>query len=161
MSVVVDHQHAHHQLICKGAVEEVLSVCTAARDEDRIMDLTPERRQVARDVVAELNEDGFRVVAVAYRDFDASHGPYAVGDESGLVLAGFISFLDPPKETAGPALKALKTHGITVKILTGDNDLVSRKVCRDVGLQVDRIVLGSELVGVPAVRGGYRNRLMM
>ncbi len=148
MSVVVDHQHAHHQLICKGAVEEVLAVCTSARDEDRVMELTPERRQVARDVVAELNEDGFRVVAVAYRDFDSTHGPYAVADESDLILAGFISFLDPPKETAGPALQALKTHGITVKILTGDNDLVSRKVCRDVGLHVDRIVLGNELAGL-------------
>ena len=148
MSVVVDRKHERHQLICKGAVEEVLAVCKSVRDEDRVMDLTAERVQVAKDVVAELNEDGFRVVAVAYRDFDPSHGAYAVTDESDLVLAGFVSFLDPPKESAAPALKALASHGVTVKILTGDNDLVSRKVCRDVGLAVDHIVLGSELVGL-------------
>ena len=82
MSVVVDRQHLRHQLICKGAVEEVLAVCRSVRDEDRIMDLTAERIQVAKEVVAELNEDGFRVVAVAYRDFDPDHGAYAVADES-------------------------------------------------------------------------------
>jgi Mg2+-importing ATPase len=148
MSVVVDQEHDHHRLICKGAVEEILAVCTLARDEDRVMDLTPERREVAREVVHELNEDGFRVVAVAYRDFPRNHGAYAVADEATLVLAGFVSFLDPPKETAAPALKALAEYGVAVKILTGDNDLVSRKVCRDVGLQVDHMVLGSDLVGL-------------
>ena len=148
MSVVVDQEHDHHRLICKGAVEEILAVCTLARDEDRVLELTAERRLVAHDVVNELNEDGFRVVAVAYRDFPPSHGAYAVADESDLILAGFVSFLDPPKETAAPALKALAEFGVTVKILTGDNDLVSRKVCRDVGLKVEHIVLGSELVGL-------------
>jgi Mg2+-importing ATPase len=148
MSVVVDREHQRHQLICKGAVEEVLAVCRSVRDEDRVMDLTAERVEVAKDVVGELNEDGFRVVAVAYRDFDPRPGPYGIADESDLVLAGFVSFLDPPKESAAPALKALAAHGVTVKILTGDNDLVSRKVCRDVGLPVDHIVLGSDLVGL-------------
>jgi Mg2+-importing ATPase len=148
MSVVVDRRHEQHELICKGAVEEVLAVCQSVRDEDRITPLTAGRIKVANDVVAELNEDGFRVVAVAYRDFDPGHGAYTVGDESDLVLAGFVSFLDPPKDSAAPALKALASHGVTVKILTGDNDLVSRKVCRDVGLTVDHIVLGSELVGL-------------
>lgn len=85
------------------------------------------------ELVAELNEDGFRVVAVAYREFPTSHGPYTVADESDLTLAGFIGFLDPPMETAGPALKALAGHGVSVTILTGDNDLVTRKICRDVG----------------------------
>ncbi len=148
MSVVVDRRHEYHELICKGAVEEILAVCRSVRDEDRIMPLTEDRIKVAKDVVAELNEDGFRVVAVAYRDFDPNHGAYAVADESDLILAGFVSFLDPPKDSAAPALKALAEHGVTVKILTGDNDLVSRKVCRDVGLTVDHIVLGSELVGL-------------
>ncbi|HEU4786045.1 MAG TPA: magnesium-translocating P-type ATPase, partial [Gemmatimonadaceae bacterium] len=102
----------------------------------------------ARELVAELNEDGFRVVAVAFRNFDKRHGPYTVADESALTLAGFIGFLDPPKETAAPALKALGEHGLRVKILTGDNDLVARKICHDVGLAVDHIVLGSELAGL-------------
>ncbi|MFI5310304.1 MAG: magnesium-translocating P-type ATPase [Gemmatimonadales bacterium] len=148
MSVVVDHEGMHHQLICKGAVEEVLAVCKWARDEEKVCDLEAERREDAKELVAELNQDGFRTVAVAYRDFDRSHGPYAVADESDMILAGFIGFLDPPKETAAPALKALAQQGVTVKILTGDNDLVSRKVCHDVGLEVGHIVLGTDLDGL-------------
>jgi P-type Mg2+ transporter len=148
MSVVVDHEGKHHQLICKGAVEEVLAVCRWARDEDRVVELEAERRMDAMELVAELNADGFRTVGVAYRDFDRGHGPYAVADEVDMVLAGFIGFLDPPKETAAPALKALAQQGVRVKILTGDNDLVSRKVCRDVGLHIEHIVLGSEIAGL-------------
>ena len=108
MSVVVDHEHRHHQLICKGAVEEVLAVCTHVRDEDLVSELRDEQRQVAAELVAEMNGDGFRVVAVAYRDFEPDHGPYTVADESELILAGFIDFLDPPKESAAPALRALE-----------------------------------------------------
>jgi len=160
MSVVVNFENRQHQLICKGAVEEVLSVCRSVRDEDPTVEEWKQdrRREVcaletdqvedARELVAEMNEDGFRVVAVAYRDFDATHGPYTVADESDLVLAGFIGFLDPPKETAAPALKALAHHGLAVKILTGDNDRVAAKVCRDVGLDVGHIVLGGELLGL-------------
>jgi Mg2+-importing ATPase len=154
MSVVVDHEGRHHQLICKGAVEELLAVCTRARDEEIVCDLEAERREDAQELIAELNADGFRVVAVAYRDFDRTHGPYTVADESDLTLAGFIGFLDPPKETAAPALKALAQQGLAVKILTGDNDIVSRKVCRDVGLQVGHIVLGTELAGLDDVQVG-------
>lgn len=148
MSVVVDHEGKRHQLICKGAVEEVLAVCKWARDEEHVSELEAERRKDAKELVAELNEDGFRVVAVAYRDFDRSHGAYTVNDESELVLAGFIGFLDPPKESAAPALRVLEQRGVRVKILTGDNELVSRKVCRDVDLQLDRIVVGSEIAGL-------------
>ena len=152
MSVVVDREHRAHQLICKGAAEEILSVCRYVRDEEphvdqraRIVELKDERREDARELVAEMNEDGFRVVAVAYREFPTDHGPYTVADETELILAGFIGFLDPPKESAGPALRALGAHGISVKILTGDNDLVTRKICRDVGIDAEHIVLGSEL----------------
>jgi Mg2+-importing ATPase len=156
MSVVVDHEHRDHQLICKGAAEEILAMCQYVRDEEDAaldrrahpVELDDERRQDAKELVAELNEDGFRVVAVAYREFPTTHGPYTVSDESDLILAGFIGFLDPPKESAAPALTALATHGVSVKILTGDNDLVTRKICRDVGLDVDHIVLGSELRGL-------------
>lgn len=155
MSVVVDHEHRDHQLICKGAAEEILAVCKYVRDEetdpDRPADvvlLEDERRQDAKDLVAELNEDGFRVVAVAYREFPTTHGAYSVADESDLVLAGFVGFLDPPKESAQPALEALAGQGISVKILTGDNDLVTRKICNDVGLDFQHIVLGNELQGL-------------
>ena len=160
MSVVVDHEHRHHQLICKGAVEEILAICTSVRDEDPtvgtlrdtehrdVVTLDAERIEDVRELVAEMNEDGFRVVAVAYRDFPREHGPYTVADESQLTLAGFIGFLDPPKDSAAPALRALAEHGVRVKILTGDNDLVARKVCHDVGLDVGRIILGGELQGL-------------
>ncbi|MEA3247506.1 MAG: magnesium-translocating P-type ATPase [Gemmatimonadota bacterium] len=148
MSVVVDHEGRQHQLICKGAAEEILAVCTHVHDEDRVTPLDDITLEDAREVVAEMNEDGFRVVAVAYRDYEPRTGPYHVADESGLVLAGFIGFLDPPKETAAPALRALAAHGVAVKILTGDNDLVSRKICRDVGLDPGRIVLGAEIAGL-------------
>ena len=148
MSVVVDHEHLTHQLICKGAVEEVLAVCTKVHDEERIVEFDGERREDAIELVSDLNEDGFRVVAVAYREFDVAHGAYSVADESGLILAGFIGFLDPPKDSAAPALKALAGHGIRVKILTGDNDIVTRKVCRDVGLTVDKIILGRDIAGL-------------
>jgi Mg2+-importing ATPase len=154
MSVVVDHEHRDHQLICKGAAEEVLSVCKFVRDDSaqldevRVLELEAERRDDVRELVADMNEDGFRVVAVAYRAFPTTHGPYSVADESELILAGFIGFLDPPKESAAPALRALAAQGIAVKILTGDNDLVTRKICRDVGLDVGHIVLGTELAGM-------------
>ena len=156
MSVVVDHEHRDHQLICKGAAEEILAVCKFVRDEEAgaeagarvVAPLEDERRQDAKELVAELNEDGFRVVAVAYRAFPTSHGPYTVTDESDLTLAGFIGFLDPPKESAEPALKALAQQGVSVKILTGDNDLVTRKICGDVGLDFEHIVLGSDLQGL-------------
>ncbi|MCC7195871.1 MAG: magnesium-translocating P-type ATPase [Gemmatimonadaceae bacterium] len=148
MSVVVDHEGRHHQLICKGAAEEILAICTQVHDEDRVIPLDATTLADARGLVAEMNEDGFRAVAVAYRDFEPRSGPYHVADESGLVLAGFIGFLDPPKETAAPALRALAAHGVAVKILTGDNDLVSRKICHDVGLDPGRIVLGAEIAGM-------------
>jgi Mg2+-importing ATPase len=154
MSVVVDREHRTHQLICKGAAEEILAVSKYVRDEPlpgesaRVVELEDERREDAKELVAEMNQDGFRVVAVAYREFPTDHGPYTVADERDLTLAGFIGFLDPPKETAAPALKALGHHGIDVKILTGDNDLVTRKICRDVGIDAERIILGNELQGL-------------
>jgi P-type Mg2+ transporter len=155
MSVVVDHEHLDHQLICKGAAEEILAVCKFVQDEEpgsdagaQVVELEDERRFDAKELVAELNHDGFRVVAVAYRAFPTTHGPYTVADESDLILAGFIGFLDPPKESAGPALKALAQQGVSVKILTGDNDIVTRKICGDVGLDFEHIVLGTDLQGL-------------
>ncbi len=145
MSVVVERGNEVHELICKGAVEEILTVSTQIRDEDRIVPLDAETRETALEVVQELNEDGLRVVAVAYREFPPRTEAFTVADEGDLILAGFMAFLDPPKETAAPALRALKTHGVSVKILTGDNATVTRKVCRDVGLSVGEIVNGSDL----------------
>jgi len=97
--------------------------------------------QLARD----LNEDGFRVIAVAHKDMPAEQTVYGVADERELTLIGFIAFLDPPKESAAPALAALESHGIKVKILTGDNDIVAKRICKDVNLTVEGILLGSDL----------------
>ncbi len=145
MSVVVERGKEVHELICKGAVEEILAVSTHIRDEDRIVPLDDETRETALEVVQELNEDGMRVVAVAYREFATRSGAFTIADESGLILAGFMAFLDPPKDSAAPALRALKEAGVAVKILTGDNAIVTRKVCHDVGLEVGEIVNGSDL----------------
>jgi len=150
MSVVVEENHGQHLLICKGAVEEVFSVCSQGQLGDSIVPIEPKHLGELRRVVHDLNEDGFRVIAVAYKQLPVGQTAYSVADETDLILTGYIAFLDPPKETAGPAIAILRKHGVAVKILTGDNDVVTRKICHDVGLPVDRIVLGSEIEDMSA-----------
>ena len=145
MSVVVSEREDHHELICKGAVDEMLSVCTSARLEGIAVPLDEDLKAQALALSMGYNEDGFRVIAVAYKESPASGTAYSTRDEAGLTLLGFIAFLDPPKETAGPAIMALNNHGIAVKILTGDNDTVTRNICLHVGIDVEHIVLGSEI----------------
>ncbi|MFC7421731.1 magnesium-translocating P-type ATPase [Iodobacter arcticus] len=145
MSVVVSEQEDHHELICKGALEEVLAVCSHVRHGTQIEPLSAELLQDIRRITAALNQDGLRVVAVASKEMPIDREAYGVSDESDLVLVGYIAFLDPPKESTAPALKALKANGITVKVLTGDNDLVTLKVCKEVGLQVDDVLLGPQI----------------
>jgi P-type Mg2+ transporter len=154
----VDH---HHELICKGAVDEVLAACTHVRlrepsgdavdaslDGGRIMpaaalDATTRARTLA--VTQALSAEGLRVVAVAVKTLPTDLLHYTVADECALTLVGYIAFLDPPKETAAPALRQLAAHGITVKVLTGDSDVVTRQICRQVGLVVDDVLLGSQV----------------
>ncbi len=145
MSVVVAEHDEHHVLICKGAVEEILSVCSRVRHGDIDEPLTPQLLDRLRAVTAELNGDGLRVVAVASKEMPPTQEVYGVADESGLTLIGYVAFLDPPKESTAPALKALASHGVAVKVLTGDNELVTAKICREVGLKADTVVLGSEV----------------
>jgi Mg2+-importing ATPase len=106
------------------------------------------RRAAARAVTERLNENGFRVIAVACRDFESTKRVYSIVDESDLTLVGFVAFLDPPKESAAAAIAELRRVGVAVKILTGDNDLVTRKICRDVGLDPGRIALGADLEAI-------------
>jgi Mg2+-importing ATPase len=145
MSVVVAQGQSRHTLICKGAVEEVLAACTHVRhgEVDEPVDAGLLAR--IRKVTASLNEDGLRVVAVASKAIPVDQDAYGVADEVELTLIGYVAFLDPPKDSAEPALKALAGHGVTVKVLTGDNELVTATVCRQVGLQSDRILLGSDI----------------
>lgn len=145
MSVVVEKDRERPVLICKGAVEEVFSCCTKGEGDGRIFDLAPSHLEELRQVTQDLNEDGFRVIAIAYKETPVNQTSYSVRDESDLILVGYIAFLDPPKESAAAAISALNRHGVAVKILTGDNDVVTRKVCREVGLPVEHIVLGQDL----------------
>jgi Mg2+-importing ATPase len=149
MSVVVgvSGPGEYHELICKGALEEVLAVCSHARVDSGQPDQPLDAALLAQvlQVTRELNQDGLRVVAVAMKELPPDQASYSVADECGLTLIGTIAFLDPPKESAAPALQALAAHGITVKLLTGDNELVSASICRQVGLAADRLMMGAQV----------------
>jgi Mg2+-importing ATPase len=144
MSVVVEGQDRHF-LICKGAVEEVFGVSSKGEENGNLFDLDETHLHKLKAVSNELNADGFRLIAIAYKEIHDRDAPYTIEDESDMVLLGYIAFLDPPKESASLAISKLNHHGVQVKILTGDNDIVTRKICKDVGLHVDRVVLGSEI----------------
>jgi Mg2+-importing ATPase len=144
MSVVVEYE-GDHVLICKGAVEEIYSCCSRYQIDDEVYPLIDMIRGDLFEEVEKLNRDGFRVLGIAYREFSRDKTLFSVQDESQLILLGYIAFFDPPKAMATDALALLARAGINVKVLTGDNGLVTEKVCRDVGLRVDRMVTGSEL----------------
>jgi Mg2+-importing ATPase len=144
MSVVVETPDGVHRLICKGAPEEVFKRCTRFELEAEVHTIDPVLIEDLREEHEALSADGFRVLALAYRDFDPRQ-TYTKDDESDLVLAGYIAFLDPPKESASAAVEALGRHGVAVKILTGDNDLVSRKICEVVGIPTDAVLLGGQV----------------
>ncbi|MCX7192254.1 MAG: magnesium-translocating P-type ATPase [Proteobacteria bacterium] len=151
MSVVVSEQDGQHLLICKGAVEEVLAICNQVRHGDQVEPLLPEILARIRAVTASLNEEGLRVVAVAAKEMPATNKSYSVADEQVMTLIGYIAFLDPPKESTAPAIKALKEHGVTVKVLTGDNELVTVKICREVGLPIEGVLLGADVEAMSEV----------
>lgn len=144
MSVVVEDASQQQTMITKGAVEEILAVCRYVMHDDEIISLDEQSLQHIHKVTSEFNAEGLRVVAVATKA-GLSHHEYGIADERDLILVGYVAFLDPPKESTAPALQALSEHGISVKILTGDNDLVTAKVCKDVGLHVNAIILGSDI----------------
>ncbi len=146
LSVVVRKPDAPPLLICKGAVEEILSVCSGYEHKGAVHGLDAAQLPRIKAVAARLNEDGFRVVAVATREFPPERqNSFGAADETGLTLHGFIAFLDPPKETAPAAISRLEGSGVAVKIVTGDNDLVTRKVCRDVNLEITGLLLGRDV----------------
>ncbi len=144
MSVVVE-RGGEELLISKGAIEEIIKVCTKTEDNGKVIPLTDELRKSVLKLTENLNGDGLRVIAVAYKKTTPSESPYNVDDEGDLILAGFIDFLDPPKETATQAIRELQEDGVRVKILTGDNELVARHICKAVGMDIDHLVLGSEM----------------
>ncbi|MFK3791962.1 magnesium-translocating P-type ATPase [Pseudomonas piscis] len=145
MSVVVAEQGQPHLLICKGAVEEVLAVCRSVRHGEAEEVLSEELLARIRRVTADLNEEGLRVVAVAARPMLEGRDTYSLADERELTLIGYVAFLDPPKDSTAPALKALAEHGVAVKVLTGDNELVTAKICREVGLEQQGLLMGNDI----------------
>ncbi|MDH7592983.1 MAG: magnesium-translocating P-type ATPase [Methanomicrobiales archaeon] len=145
MSVILDHQKGTRLLITKGAVEEILAISSSAEINGEIIPLTDEHRKMVTRTADDMNDDGLRVLAVATRMLTPKEGGYSVLDEKDMILSGYIGFLDPPKETAGPAIAALKKHGISVKILTGDNAVVTGWVCKQVGIEPGTVVNGYEL----------------
>jgi Mg2+-importing ATPase len=147
MSVVLAPVGAPGQplLICKGAVEEILAQCQQVRRNGQDEPLTPAHLAELQATAAALNDDGLRVVAVAVKALDGTRHDFHASDECEMTLVGHVAFLDPPKESTAPALKALAAHGIAIKVLTGDNERVTLKVCRDVGLVVSGVLLGPEV----------------
>ncbi|KVP46708.1 magnesium-translocating P-type ATPase [Burkholderia ubonensis] len=147
LSVVVEDTRGTHTLICKGAVEEMLAASTHVQDEDGVRPLDIVARKRLLEQANAYNEDGFRVLVLATRAIPRGdeREQYRTADERDLVVRGFLTFLDPPKESAAPALAALRENGVAVKVLTGDNPTVTIKVCRQVGLEPGKPVLGTEV----------------
>lgn len=144
MSVIVEYE-GDHVLICKGAVEEIYSACNRYQVDDEIYPLIDMLEKDLHEEVEKLNNDGYRVLAIAYREFSANKEIFSVKDEKDLILLGYIAFIDPPKESAAEAIAGLKNAGVRIKILTGDNSLVTKKVCKDVGIESAKVYTGEEL----------------
>ncbi len=150
MSVVVETPQAsasgekRRRLICKGATEAVFQCCDRFELEGKIYPVDPLLITELKEYCDELSADGFRVLAIAYKDVQPQ-AAYSKDDERNMVLMGYVAFLDPPKDSAAPAILALKNHGVAVKVLTGDNELVTRKICQEVGLATDCVLLGPQV----------------
>ena len=145
MSVVVQDQEGKTQLVTKGAVEEMLQCCTWAECGGKVLPLEDEVRRRVLAKANQLNSQGMRVIAVAQKTNPSPVRQFSVADEQGMVLLGFLALLDPPKATTKAAIQALQAYGVPVKILTGDNEKVTQAICRQVGLPVERILLGTDL----------------
>lgn len=156
MSVILKMHNGKHLLICKGAVEEMLELCSSSFDpgddrslhieNDKIVPMDKTMRDIVLNTSRKMNEEGLRVLLVAIREFDGAHPlTYSIEDEKNMTLTGFIGFLDPAKPSAQPAIEALQKLGISIKVLTGDNETVTRKICRDIGIPIHEIINGSEL----------------
>jgi Mg2+-importing ATPase len=155
MSVILKQRSGKQLLICKGAVEEMLNLCTHAFDpgddkelhieNDKIIPMDDSVRAAILNTSKKLNKEGLRVLLVAIKEFDDRALTYSIDDEKDMILTGFIGFLDPAKPSAKTSIAALQKLGITVKVLTGDNEIVTKKICRDVGIEYTKVLLGNEI----------------
>jgi len=148
MSVVIRDHGGKNQLITKGAVEEMLSISTYAEYEGAVVLLTDKIKQEILSTVRKLNSEGMRVLAVAQKNNPSVEGVFSVKDEANMVLIGYLAFLDPAKETATAAIQALNEYGVSVKVLTGDNDAVTRYICKQVGIKAENLLLGTDIYGM-------------
>jgi Mg2+-importing ATPase len=147
MSVVVDRPDGTRRLYAKGAPEEILRRCATFEADGEVLPAPAGFAEDLREQFDALSEDGFRVLGVAYRDVPA-RASYGREDETEMVLLGYAGFFDPPKDTAGPAIAGLRDHGVAVKILTGDNELVTRTICSHVALPADHVLLGEQVAAM-------------
>ena len=145
MSVVVEDKNGKTQLITKGAIEEMLAISSYAEYQGKIEPITDALRAEILETCRSYNADGMRVLGVAQKTEPSPAGAFSVADESDMVIIGYVAFLDPPKESAKDAIAALQEHGVRVKVLTGDNDAVTRTVCKQVGIPTGNILLGSDV----------------
>ena len=143
VSIIVNHEKGR-LMICKGAFEEIASVCSRFELGNKIADLTSEQQKKMQDNYYKLSSQGFRVLGVSYRRAEEK-STYSVKDERDMIFLGFIAFMDPPKESSKESLQLMKKAGIELKILTGDNELVTRKVCEQLGFEIKGVVLGSDV----------------
>lgn len=147
MSVVVEDKTGLNTLVCKGAVEGLMDLCSHEEIYGEVLEMLPERRLSSMEKVSRLNAQGFRVVALAYKNMPGAPDEpvYSVKDECGLTLLGYLSFLDPPKASATEALKRLAALKVDVKILTGDNEIITAYICKNVGIPADHLLLGAQI----------------
>ncbi len=145
LSTVVQDRSGKTQMVTKGAVEEMLSICSHVEIDKEVKPLTKELKARVLAKVDELNDNGLRVIAIAQKSNPSPVGAFGVKDECDMVMMGYLAFLDPPKESTADAIEALRNHGVTTKILTGDNEKVTRTICKQVGLKVNNMLLGSDI----------------
>ena len=144
MSVVVEDTQGKRQIITKGAVEEMLEICSHAEFSGDVHPLTVELKDKAREISERMNRQGMRVIAVAQKSFLDKESDFCIDDENDMVLIGYLAFLDPPKPSAANAIRQLHEHGVEVKVLSGDNDAVVRTIARQVGIDTANSVTGPE-----------------
>ena len=133
------------QMITKGAIEEMLKISSHCEYKGEVIKLDDKHREIILNKVNDLNNKGLRVLGVAQKNNPSKVGEFSVKDEKNMVLIGYLAFLDPPKESTEAAIKALKEYGVDVKILTGDNEKVTLSICKQVGLNVKKLLLGSDV----------------
>ena len=145
MSVVIEDKQGKRQIITKGAVEEMLSICSHTEFNGEVQALADELKVKAQKISEEMNRKGMRVLAVAQKSYIEKAGNFSVGDEKEMVLIGFLAFLDPPKPSAAEAIKQLHEYGVEVKILSGDNDIVVKAIGRQVGIDTSYSLTGPDI----------------